>query len=184
MLPASSRSRALVWLVCMLVVTWTPLHRSLRYVEALTRPSTNALVRAWMREHVPEGSVVFLGPFFTDDLFQLPYRFQWLRDVGPRQYRLPPEVGPSPERNPIYGPELVDGFRRAGIEYVVLNSYFDGALSRIPENERYFPRAVAGYEAFIGRLRTDAELIHATSGWRDGRIGPDIQIWRLRPDAR
>lgn len=180
-LPPAVRNRYPVWLAVVLLVAGAPVFWSLQYIDALRRPSTNLSVREWMREHVPHGSGVFLGPFFTDDLRTLPFNFQWLRDVGPRQYRLPPDVGPSPERNPIYGPELVDGLRRARVEYVVLNSYFDGALSRIPENERYFPRAVATREAFIDRLRNEADLIHAQPGWREGRIGPDIEIWRLRP---
>jgi hypothetical protein len=180
-LPPSVRGRPLVWLASIALVVGAPLVWSLRYVDALRRPSTNRVVREWMGTHVPEGAGVFLGPFFTDDLRRLPFRFQWLREVGPRQYGLPPEVGPSPERNPIYGPELVDGLRRAGIEYVVLNSYFDGAFARIPENERSFPRAVANHEAFVAKLRREGDLILAEPGWRAGRIGPDIDVWRLRP---
>jgi hypothetical protein len=180
-LPPTLRDRRLVWLVSLALVAGAPLFWSLQYVDAFRRPSTNRMVRDWMRARVPEGSGVFLGPFFTDDLRRLPFRFQWLRDVGPRQYGLPPEIGPSPERNTIYGPELLDGLRRADVEYVVLNSWFDGAFTRIAENERYFPRSVASYEAFVARLRREADLIHAEPGWRAGRMGPDIDVWRLRP---
>src|SRR5262249_54092326 len=144
------------------------------------QPSTNARAREWMRAEVLPNAVVFLGPFFTDDFYKLPFRFQWLREVGPRLYGLPPGIGLSPERNPLYGPELVDGFRRAGGAYVVLNSSFGGAFAGVPENARFFPRSVARYAASPARLRETADLVHEEIGWDAGRLGPDIQIWRLR----
>ena len=178
--PTGLRRRRLVWVAILAAVCAAPAYRSLTYVVAHRQPSTNALVRDWMRTNVPAGSVVLLGPFFTDDLYQLPFRFKWLKDVGRRQYNLPPDKGLSPERTPIYAPSLIDAFRRAGVQYVVLNSYFDGALSRIPENERFFPRSVASYEAFLTRLRAEAELVHTSTGWQNRRLGPDIDVWRLR----
>lgn len=180
--PLRLRRDARVWIVAALLVAWVPGRQVLRYVMALGEPSTNVSAREWMTTHVPPGSVVFVGPFYTDDLHHLPFRFQWLRDVGPRQYGLPPGRGPSPERNPIYGPELVDGLRRAGVQYVVLNSYFDGSLARVPENERFFPRSVASYAAFRSRLAGEADLIQSIVGWDAGRLGPDIEVWRLRAD--
>jgi hypothetical protein len=180
-LPPAVRRRPLVWLAVGAALIALPVHRSLEYVAALQRPSTNALAREWMRAHVPPGSIVFVGPFYTDDFFRLPFRFQWLRGVGARIYRLPPGAGASPERNPIYAPDLVDALRQAGVEYVVLNSYFDAAFTRVPENERFFPVAVASYEAFQARLAREAERILARPGWRERRVGPDIDVWRLRP---
>ena len=132
-----------------------------------------------MRANVPPGSSVLVGPFYTDDLYKLPFRFRWLNDVGLRIYGLPPDAGASPERNPIYAPDLVDALRQAHVEYVVLNSYFDGAFARVPENERFFPLAIANYEAFMARLSTAAELVHVSLGAAEGRMGPDIHIWRL-----
>jgi len=180
LVPPAGRRRRLVWLAVALAVTAVPLDRSLHYTAALRQPSTNARIREWMGANVAPSSVVFLGPFFTDDLYRLPFRFQWLREVGPRLYGLPPGVGLSPERNPIYGPELVDGFRRAGVQYVVLNSYFDGAFADVPENARFFPRSVEGYAAFLVRLAEEADIVHEEIGWDTGRLGPDIRIWRLR----
>jgi hypothetical protein len=148
---------------------------------ALRGPSTNALARDWLGRNVPAGSVVFVGPFFTDDLAPLPFRFEQLRAVGARLYRLPPEVGRSPEREPIYSPWLVDELRRRGVEWIVLNSYFDDAFSPVPENLRFFPRSVGGYEAFMARLREEADLAYAAIGWADCRLGPDIRVWHLRP---
>ena len=141
LVPPAGRRRRLVWLAVALAVTAVPLDRSLHYTAALRQPSTNARIREWMGANVAPSSVVFLGPFFTDDLYGLPFRFQWLREVGPRLYGLPPGVGLSPERNPIYGPELVDGFRRAGVQYVVLNSYFDGAFADVPSTGKRAEKA-------------------------------------------
>lgn len=180
LVPAAQRRRPGVWLAVALAVTALPLGHALRYTAALRQASTNARTREWMRAQVAPNSVVFLGPFFTDDLYKLPFRFQWLREVGPRLYGLPPGVGLSPERNPLYGPELVDGLRRAGVEYVVINSYFDGAFANVPENARFFPRSVERYAAFLARLREAADVVHEETGWDAGRIGPDIQIWRFR----
>jgi hypothetical protein len=182
LLPPRARARRnpALWLAVVVAVVAVPAYHSLEYAVALRQPSTNALVREWMRQNVPKGSVVFLGPFFTNDFRQLPFRFRRLGGAGARQFGFPPEVGPNPERDPLYGPELVDKFRRAGVEYVVLNSYFDGALSRIPENERFFPRSVESYEAFLARLSAEADLVHVRKGWSEHRIGPDIWIWRLR----
>lgn len=180
LVPAAHRRRPLVWLGVAFAATALPLAHSLRYTAALRQPSTNARTREWMRTEVAPNAVVFLGPFFTDDLYKLPFRFQWLREVGPRLYGLPPGVGLSPERNPLYGPELVDGFRRAGVEYVVINSYFDGAFADVPENVRFFPTSVERYAAFLARLRETADVVHEEIGWDAGRLGPDIQIWRLR----
>src|SRR5262249_18617216 len=112
--------------------------------------------------------------------YRLSSRFQWPREVGPRLYGLPPGVGLSPERSPLYGPELVESFRRAGVEYVVINSYFDGAFADVPENVRFFPTSVERYAAFLARLRETADVVHEEIGWDAGRLGPDIQIWRLR----
>jgi hypothetical protein len=66
------------------------------------------------------------------------------------------------------------------MEYVILNSYFDGAFAPVPENLRFFPQSVAGYDAFMARLREQADLVHEEIGWGLGRIGPDVRVWRLR----
>jgi hypothetical protein len=177
-LPPTLRGRPLVWVGVLLTMLAAPIARSWRYAMALGRLSTNTLARQWIHGHIAPNSVVFLGPFFTEDIARLPLKFLWL-DVGGRQYGLPPSLGPSPERNPIYTPELVDEFNKARVDYVVLNSYFDDAFARVAENERYFPRSVASYEAFRARIRREATLAYVIRGWREGRLGPDISVWRL-----
>jgi len=182
-LPTSLRQRPLVSVVAVVALVAAPLSSSLSYVMALRQPSTNAVAREWMRQHVVAGSVVFLGPFFTEDFAPLAYPFIRFEGVGALQYNLPEELGRSPEREPVYNGALVDDMKGAGVEYVVLNSYFDDAFTRVAENERFFPQAVANYEAFQRRLRDEATSVFAIRGWQEGRVGPDISIWRFVPSS-
>jgi hypothetical protein len=181
LLPRAGVLRLVVALTLALPARATSSRSTFAYLAALPRPSTNALARDWLRRNVPPGAAVFVGPFFTDDLLALPYRFRAFRQAGSRLYGLPPAVGMSPERRPMYGADLVDELRSQGVEWLVLNSYFDDAFSPVPENLRFLPRSVRGYEAFLARLREEADLAHAEIGWADRRLGPEIRIWRLRP---
>ena len=81
---------------------------------------------------------------------------------------------------PIYSPALLDELRSAGVRHLVLNSWFDGAFAPVEENERYFPVSVAEHAAFRARLEREGELLHRIEGFAAGRIGPDIEVWRLR----
>jgi hypothetical protein len=90
----------------------------------------------------------------------------------------------SPERQPIYSADVFEQLRRRGVEWFILNSYFDDAFTPVPENLRFFPRSVREYEAFMNRVRAEAELVHAEIGWADHRLGPDIRVWRLRPRSQ
>jgi len=156
-----------------------PLFHSVRYAMATEQPLTNDLCRKWMAQSIREKSTVLLSPFFVSDLAQLPLEFRFLPDPGLRQYRLPEGIGPSPERNAIYYPELIDACRSDGINYIVLNSYFDAAFTPVPENLRYFPRSIEEYGSFLNRLKVEARLVYEVKGWSDGRLGPDITIYRL-----
>jgi len=66
------------------------------------------------------------------------------------------------------------------VQYVVLNSYFDGAFADVAENTRFFPHSVERYAAFLVRLAEEADVVHEEIGWDTGRLGPDIRIWQLR----
>ncbi len=68
-----------------------------------------------------------------------------------------------------------------GIQYVVLSSYFEGALSDTEENRRWFPKTVAAYRAFRERLAGEAGRLFQVRGYGEGRLGPDIEVYRLRP---
>jgi hypothetical protein len=70
----------------------------------------------------------------------------------------------------------LDGFKFVGEATRMVS----GAFARAPENERYFPRSVETYEAFMPRLAEQAEVVHARLGWAEGRIGPDIRIWEMK----
>ena len=180
LLPRAGVRRLGVGLALALAALAVPARSTVAYLASLGAPSTNARARDWLRQNVAAGTLVFVGPFFTDDLAALPFRFTQVGQVGARLYGVTPEVGMSPERQLIYYPELIEELRRRGVEWMVLNSYFDDAFSPVPENLRFFPRSVRGYEAFITRLREEADLAHAEIGWADRRLGPDIRVWRLR----
>ena len=132
-----------------------------------------------MRDNVPPGSRVLLGPFFTDDLRPLLANETSLRRIGARQYRHTARPEDNPEANPIYSGALVDMCRKGGIEYVVLNSYFDGGLSRCADNERWFPVSVRAREEFMARIGSEAEKVFAVEGRPAGRFGPSIEIYRF-----
>lgn len=175
-----ARARAAIGLVLASAVLAQPALSAWSYVAALGRPSTNALARDWVREKVPPASRVLLGPFFTDDLRPLLANETSLRRVGARQYRHTARPEDNPELNPVYSGALVDKCRQGGIEYVVLNSYFDGGLSRCPDNERWFPESVRAYEEFTTRIGREADKVFAVDGRSAGRFGPSIAIYRLR----
>jgi 4-amino-4-deoxy-L-arabinose transferase-like glycosyltransferase len=177
-------ARLVVGLALAVAALAAPARSTVTYLTALSAPSTNALAREWVRRNVPADSVVFLGPFFTNDMVSLPLRLQQLGRAGSSLYRLPPEVGISPERQPIYSADVFEQLRRRGVEWFILNSYFDDAFTPVSENLRFFPRSVREYEAFMNRVREEAELVHAEIGWADHRLGPDIRVWRLRPRPR
>jgi 4-amino-4-deoxy-L-arabinose transferase-like glycosyltransferase len=181
LLPRRRAPRLVVGIGLGLMALALPARTTVAYLAALRGPSTNALARDWLRRNVPPGTPLFLGPFFTDDVAPLNFRLAQLGQVGGRIYGFPPEVGMSPERQRIYYPELVDELRARGVEWLVLNSYFDDAFSPVAENLHFFPRAVRGYEDFVTRLHREADLAHAEIGWADRRLGPDIRVWRLRP---
>jgi hypothetical protein len=90
-------------------------------------------------------------------------------------------VGDSPERDPIYYPGLVDELLANGVAYLVLNSYYEGAFSPVPENLRWFPRSVEEYRGFMERVREKAEPVYSVRGLSEGRFGPDIAVWRFTP---
>jgi len=175
------RGRAYVFLLGLLLAV--PAFKTGGTMSRLRRPSTNRLARAWARENIPAGSKVFMSPFFTHDFFGLPFAFILHEQVGTRQYGFPEAVGSSPERDPIYYPGFVDELQAAGVDALVLNSYYDGAFSPVPENLRWFPRSVEEYRKFMERVRRKAEPVYSVRGLSDGRFGPDIGIWRFTPPA-
>lgn len=150
------------------------------YLVATSRASSNELALGWIREHVEPQAKVLLSPFFVNDLQQADIQPSFLDDPGSRQYRLP-DGWPNPERDPIYQPAIVDGLRGAGVRYVVLNSAFEGGFYDLAENRRWFPRSVEAYLAFRQRLSEQGQLVQSVAGWRDGRLGPDIDIYQLAP---
>jgi hypothetical protein len=129
---------------------------------------------------LPEGTKIFASPLYVSDLAKMNVQAISFSDIWDRQYRLPESVGASAERTPLFQPQLVDALA-AQVEFVVLNSYFDDELAATPENLRWFPVSVAGYEEFRARLDERADKLHEITGYAAGRAGPDITIYRLRP---
>lgn len=168
---------AVVIVACAAVPAW----RSGRYLAATSRPTSVAVAARWFSEQVPPGTSVFLSPFFVDALARPDLDIVRLPAVGGRQYRLPEGIGPSPERRPIYDAALVDRLAARGVDLVVLSSAFDGAFSPVRENLRYFPRSVAAHAAFRERLAARADLAWSVHGWSAGRLGPDVEVWAMRP---
>jgi len=148
-------------------------------VIAASRPLTNQIAAGWMTEHIPAGSRVMLSPLFVEDLLGLDFEFFSIGNAGPRQYRLAEGTGASGERNPIYRPEMIDEMARSGVQFLVSNSYFDGAFAPIPENLRFFPRSVRAFQEFGARLERVATPVYTVRGFRAGRLGPDITIYAI-----
>jgi len=179
MLRRRSRLRAPIAAAIALLVLAYPATRALRYVAAARLPLTTELAEEWVARSIPAGTKVLLGPFFTDNLRRLPLDAVTLGAPGSRQYRFPEGMGQSPEREPLYSPALLDELRAAGVRYLILNSYFDDALSPVAENLRYFPNSVAAHTAFMERLQRETRLVYTIHGWGDGRLGPDIAVYQL-----
>ncbi len=155
-----------------------PLLQSAKLTVAASAPITSQLAKEWARKKIPPGTTVFLSPFFTDNLRQLPIQPLGLA-AGGRQYNLPPEVGPNPERDPIYDGRTVARFRGMGARYFVLNSHFEGALYNTENNRRWFPKSVAAYADFRRSLEDKAELVFSIDGANNNLLGPDIRIYRI-----
>ncbi len=149
-----------------------------------TSPTTNRIAEEWVGEHLVPGTKTLLSPFFVANLGRTALTPLSLPNVGARQYGRPEGSGPSPERDPIYSAAVVDQAIAAGIEVVVLNSWFDDAFTPVAENLRYFPRSVAAWQEFRARLAERGRLLVRIEGYRAGRLGPDIEIWRLEAATR
>jgi 4-amino-4-deoxy-L-arabinose transferase-like glycosyltransferase len=175
------RRRSLLAATMLVALVAWPAYRTLGYLALLRQPSTNTLIREWVTENVPQGAKFFASPFYVGDLWSLPIQPLTFSDAWRQQYRLPEEVGLSSERTPIYSPQVVAVMLQNGIEYVVLNSYFEDSLAPTPENLRWFPNSVAAYQAFRVALEARGERVAAIAGYTAGRYGPDITIYRLRP---
>jgi len=157
-----------------------PAASSLPYVWSARREMTTAIAFDWAKQHVPRGSLVLLTPFYVENLKLLPIRVLRVKHASRVQYRLRKTIGVDTEQTPIYRPELIGSMFRAGIEYVVLNSYFEGNLYDTAENRRFFPKSVAAYAAFRKTLALVADPVFSVEGHDADRLGPDIVIYRLR----
>lgn len=162
------------------VVLLQPAFLTGRLVVHASRPLTNELAAEWIRDHVPPGSRVLVSPLFVENLVDLDLEVFSIANAGPRQYRLPEKIGASGERDPVYSAEMIRQLRLRGVQFVVLNSYFDDALSPIPENQRYFPLSVRAFREFEEALARDAAPVYTVRGHSAGRLGPDITILAMR----
>jgi 4-amino-4-deoxy-L-arabinose transferase-like glycosyltransferase len=155
-----------------------PATRTVPYLTASARPMTNDLVLAWARDNLPHDGTVLLSPFYVANLRALNVRTVGLAGAGSNQYRLK-SAGADTESKPLFRPELVDSMRQNGIQYIVLNSYFEDSLKDTPENRRWFPNNVAAYREFCERLGSEAVLLYSVRGQSEGRLGPDVEVYHL-----
>jgi 4-amino-4-deoxy-L-arabinose transferase-like glycosyltransferase len=156
---------------------------TLPYLAAAGRPTTSDLAVAWARASLPRGATVLVSPFYLEGLRQVDLQVVELSGAAEKQYRVDGALGEDTEQKPLFRPELLPSMRRYGIAYVALGSYFEGALSDTEENRRWFPKSVAAYGAFRARLDAEADLALRVRGHAEGRLGPDIEVYRLRPDG-
>ncbi len=174
--------RSLAVLVIAGLLLW-PASRSLPYVAMHRRESTTARAHAWIAEHVPSGSRVMVWPLFEEDLLTLPYNFLTIDGYGTRQYNLPASIGFSPERQPIFVPELFDQSRDAGLQYVVVNSFLGCQFSPSPENVKWFPVSVEQYGRTMEHIRQSSDRLFEIRGWEERRPGPDITVYGVHAAA-
>jgi hypothetical protein len=177
--PPPARRRSLAAGAVLAALAIGPAYRTVPFVVATGRPTTNALAFDWAKENLPAGSRVLLTPFYLENLTALPIDPRRLKGATQTQYRLRESLGVDTEQQPLFRPELVDRMLPAGIRYVVLNSSFEGNLYDTDENRRFFPVSVAAYAAFRERLEERGTKLWEVEGWRAGRIGPDIAVYRL-----
>jgi hypothetical protein len=164
-----------------LLAAW-PAYHAVGYVASFSADPTNAPAAKWIERHIRPGSRVMLWPLFTDELRTLPYEILTVDGYGARQYGLPEGRGASPEREPIFAPQILDQARQASLQWVIVNSYVGNQFAPTPENLRWFPRSVAAYAATMEKLRAAADLEYEIRGWSYGRQGPDILVYRLRTE--
>ncbi|HEX7479706.1 MAG TPA: glycosyltransferase family 39 protein [Polyangiales bacterium] len=177
--PWSVHMRRLLY-TALLVTLCVPLLNSADYVRRLAYPSSVARFREYAATHLPPGSTIFVEPFSLGDLRSLAVRVVELKGVGSRAYGLPRALGPNPERNPLVHGDIPDQLLALGVEYLVLHSYFEDALSATPDNLRWFPRSVANRQSFDDAVERTAERVHLEPGFASGGMGPEISVWRLR----
>jgi hypothetical protein len=173
------------WLLgaALLLMLCVPLVRSVDTVRRFAQPSSVARFRVYAAAHVPPRTLVFIEPFSLGDYRPLRWRVAELTDVGSRQYGLPPKLGPNPERSPLLYAKLVEQLHEAGVEYLVLHSYFENELTGTPDNLRWFPRSVENYQRFVAAVEQRARFVHRERGFVSGAMGPEISIWRLPKTA-
>ena len=171
-----------VWGIAAAALGLFPLYRTVPYLGASAQTTTNTLARLWGADHLPVGARVLLSPFYLESFKALPLDLRRLRGAAQLQYRLRSSIGIDTEETPLFRPDLVDSMVASQIGYVVLSSYFEGTLYDTVENRRFFPGSVAAYAAFRERLAERGELVYRVRGYAAGRLGPDIDIYRL-PDV-
>jgi hypothetical protein len=179
-LAAAAPRRAAIEVALAVIVLAYPLARTLPYLAAAGRPMTNDVAFAWARANLPAGATLLVSPFYLRNMSKLDVKIMSLAGAAENQYRLADTAGVDTEERPLFRPELVPSMRRSGIGYVMLSSYFEGAVSDTDENRRWFPRSVAAYAAFRSRLDAEADHLYRVEGYESGRLGPDIDVYRVR----
>lgn len=194
---ASGRARAAWAVAAALLLGAQPLIASIRHDVLLTRTDTRSQAKEWIEGNVPEGrkfaveTLVFSPPLATP---QRPLPFS-SRTYEVRSREI---FGLSALRQDAstVGAATAEDYRAAGIDYLVTNSFISGFRMLDPELDRRM-------QAFYESLDTEAERVAtfsptpdgspvpriftqnygpATHLWKIERPGPEIRIYRLRPD--
>jgi hypothetical protein len=180
--PGKRYSTVLSLVIALLLIAM-PVIKSVQYIETTFKPTTIEIAKQWLMKNIAPGTKVFRGPFYLSSLQQLPYKFVLLKNVGSRLYGSKNDYA-NPEISPIYNPKLFDEFRQRGVQYLVMNSYFDDMFSPVPENLAFFPRSINDYQAFVKRLKLETQLVFSVEGLSAHRQGPDIFVYKLADSPR
>jgi hypothetical protein len=177
-LPRSARGAAAMAAGIILLVV--PATKSVQYMAMVGQPLTNAHARMWILNNIQAHETVLVAPFFTNNLFDLTQESLELEGAGSLLYRMPGDPKKNAELTHMYRPGLIGEFKARGAGYFVANSYFNDAFLSSPENRRWFPQTVAAYAAFVSELERETDLVYSVQGLKEGRLGPDIHIYRIR----
>ncbi|MBL8028959.1 MAG: glycosyltransferase family 39 protein [Fibrobacteres bacterium] len=147
-----------------------PLIRAVQLDFLLSHKDSRVIAGEWMRKNIEKGSVVALytGHMWANpDVYGYGYRFI---DIPLVLYE---REGLSEDRA-----KPLDYYRKAGVEYVAVNSYtMNHHLNSV--SRRYFPETVSSFEKFYKELADNAQLIFYYEKNNFTKPGPSIKIYRL-----
>lgn len=189
------RRRVAAMVVATLLVGLQPLVASIRHDILLTRPDTRTLAKEWIEANVPAGRTIavetnIFSPPLSRPARPLPFS-ERVYDVKSREI-----FGLSALRQDVttVGAATADDYRRAGVDYLITNSFISGFRMIDPELDRRMqafydslePMRMASFAptpdgSAVPRIFAQ-NYGPATHLWQIERPGPEIRVYRLRAD--